>query len=389
MPTTFPSYRLHKPSSQAVVTLNGHDFYLGPWKSAASRLEYDRLIAEWVSNGRQLPSVVACGALSVAELLVAYLRFAKEYYSCDGRPTSEYTSMKDAIRPVRDLYARIAVQDFGPLALKAVRQRMVDRGLSRRHINQRINRVRRVFKWGVENELVPSSILHGLQAVAALKQGRTTAPESNPVKPVPEADVQAVLALVSRQVAAMIQLQLLAGMRPGEVVIMRPCDVDRSGSVWIYRPGKHKTAYRGHEREIYLGPRAQEVLMPWLLREAEAFCFSPREAEDERNALRRQSRQTPMTPSHARRKPKQQPKRPKRDRYDRDSYRRAIDYALAKAEVPHWHPHQLRHSCGTRIRKEYGLDVVQVVLGHKSAMVTEVYAEVDRAKAVAVMAAVG
>ena len=56
-----PSYRCHKPSGQAVVTLNGKDFYLGPWKSALSRTAYDRLIAEWVSNGRQLPNVVACG----------------------------------------------------------------------------------------------------------------------------------------------------------------------------------------------------------------------------------------------------------------------------------------------------------------------------------------
>lgn len=130
MPHEIPSYRLHKATGQAVVTLNAKDFYLGPWKSVASRLEYDRLIAEWASNGRQLPSTVNCGALSIAELLAAYLTFAKTYYSRDGAPTSEYTCMKDAIRPVHTLYSRTAVQDFGPLALKAVRQTMIDRGLA-------------------------------------------------------------------------------------------------------------------------------------------------------------------------------------------------------------------------------------------------------------------
>ena len=130
MPHEIPSYRLHKATGQAVVTLNAKDFYLGPWKSVASRLEYDRLIAEWASNGRQLPSTVDCGALSIAELLAAYLTFAKTYYSRDGPPTSEYTCMKDAIRPVHTLYSRTAVQDFGPLALKAVRQTMIDRGLA-------------------------------------------------------------------------------------------------------------------------------------------------------------------------------------------------------------------------------------------------------------------
>jgi uncharacterized protein HemY len=93
-----------------------------------------------------------------------------------------------------------------------------------------------------------------------------------------------------------------------------------------------------------------------------------------------------MTPSQAKRKAKAKPNRAKRERYDRDSNRRAIEYAIKKAGVPHWHPHQLRHSCGTRIRREHGLDVAQVLLGHRSASITEVYAEVDRAKAVAVMA---
>ena len=334
MPHPLPSYRHHRPSRQAVVTLNGKDFYLGPWKSPESRAEYDRLIAEWISNGRQLPHTVHCGDLSVAELLVAYLNFAREYYSSEGTPTSEYTGMKDAMRPLRDLYARVAVREFGPLALKAVRQRMVDRGLSRREINKRIGRIRRIFKWGVENELVPPSVLHGLQAVAPLKKGRTPARETEPVRPVPNEHVDAVLPHVSRQVAAMMCLQRLAGMRPGEVVVMRPCDVDRSAEVWVYKPQRHKTGYLDHRREIFLGPQAQDVLRPWLLRSAEAYCFSPAEAETERSDKRREQRQTPMTPSQAMRKRKTKPRRAKRDRYDRDSYRRAIEYGIKKAGVP-------------------------------------------------------
>jgi hypothetical protein len=44
-----PSYRLHKPTGQAVVTLDGHDNYLGKFDSPQSRQKYDRLIAEWLS----------------------------------------------------------------------------------------------------------------------------------------------------------------------------------------------------------------------------------------------------------------------------------------------------------------------------------------------------
>lgn len=39
--------------------------------------------------------------------------------------------------------------------------------------------------------------------------------------------------------------------------------------------------------------------------------------------------------------------------------------------------------------QEYGIEVARVVLGHRSAAVTEVYAEMDMAKAKEVMAAVG
>jgi len=48
-----PSYRLHKQSGQAIVTLNGRDVLLGAHGSAASKAEYDQRIAEWIANGRQ------------------------------------------------------------------------------------------------------------------------------------------------------------------------------------------------------------------------------------------------------------------------------------------------------------------------------------------------
>ena len=52
-------------------------------------------------------------------------------------------------------------------------------------------------------------------------------------------------------------------------------------------------------------------------------------------------------------------------------------------------PNQLRHRFGTEIRKAFGLEASQVLLGHAKADVTQVYAERDVAKAVAVAAQVG
>lgn len=58
-PSRIPQYRRQPSRNLAKVTIEGKDFYLGPWKSKASYLEYDRLIVEWLANGRRLPAEAA------------------------------------------------------------------------------------------------------------------------------------------------------------------------------------------------------------------------------------------------------------------------------------------------------------------------------------------
>jgi hypothetical protein len=151
----------------------------------------------------------------------------------------------------------------------------------------------------------------------------------------------------------MIQVQRLTGMRPDDLVCMRPCDIDRSGDVWIYERRDHKNRWRGHRRLIPLGPKAQAVLIPFMDRNQDAFMFSPKESEawrhDRRLVEAGRQRKTRVYPSELRaRAAKKQaqklrkPKREKRDRYDTASYRQAIGYAIAKArkaciDIPHWY----------------------------------------------------
>lgn len=54
-----------------------------------------------------------------------------------------------------------------------------------------------------------------------------------------------------------------------------------------------------------------------------------------------------------------------------------------------WFPHQLRHTRATEIRREFGLDAARAVLGHKSVVVTDEYAELDLKKAMAVAKTMG
>ncbi|MBA4106832.1 MAG: recombinase XerD [Pirellula sp.] len=386
---SLPSYRRHKASGQAVVTLNGNDHYLGPHGSKASRDEYDRLIAEWLANGRRTVKQEQA-PISMEELLAAFWEHAQCYYKgLDGLPTKEVDAYRQAMKPLRSLYGRTDVESFGPLALKTVREQFISADFARSHVNKQIGRIKRVFKWGVENELVSPSVLQGLQAVAGLKLGRTAARETAPVEPVSEALVGAVEGLMSRQVWTMIQLQVLTGMRSGEVTSMRGCDITQKGTSWEYRPQFHKTLYRGKERVIFLGPQAQELLSAFLKSDPTAFIFSPKDALAERNATRREQRRSPMTPSQMKRTAKQRPLKFPGERYTSQSYGRAIAYAVKKAKVAHWSPHQLRHTAATRIREKFGLEAAQVILGHSRADVTQIYAEANRKKAADIMGSVG
>jgi integrase len=322
-----PKYRKHS-SGQARVTLGGQTFYLGKYGSPESREKYARLIAEVAASGGQNSgdAAASCGRhdLTIEELLADYWRFAKTYYSKDGVPTKELACMREALRPLRALYGHAYVRDFGPKALKAVRQKTIDSGITRGLINRRVGRIKRVFKWAVGEELVPSPVLHGLQAVAGLRYGRTDAREAEPVKPVTDEWVDAVLPHVSPHVATMIQVQRLTGMRPIELVIMRPDDIDTSEVVWVYEPYDHKNKWRGHCRRIPLGPKVQALLEPFMNRGSTDYLFSPREAEAWRNAKRRCRRTSPMTPSQTKRKPKARPKKPRGQRYTPSSSPRTI-----------------------------------------------------------------
>jgi integrase len=398
-----PSYCLHKASGRAVVRIGGKDFYLGSYGSKESHAEYARLIAEWrvelteCSLRQSAAANTAAFDLTLSQVIARYRDFAEGYYVKGGEPTKELVEMRYALRPVRQLYGDTLAREFGPLKLKAVRQHMINvADLSRRVVNNRVKRIKRFIKWAVSEELVPSSVSHSLLTVAGLRKGRTNAREIPPIKSVPDVWVEMVLPYLSPQVASMVQLQRLTGMRPGEVVLMRACDIDMSGCVWIYEPSAHKNEWRELSRSIPLGPKAQAVIKPFLGLSTEKYLFSPRDAEawrnDRRAEHRNPERKTKIYPSELRARERRKAnakrrasKRPTRERYDVDSYRRAITYAIGKLNqkrkeenrelAPKWCPLQLRHSRATEIRKMFGIEAAQVSLGHVRADVTEVYAE--------------
>jgi integrase len=416
-----PSYRFHKARNCAVVTIDGKNSYLGSYDSPESYEKYARLIAEWKCSQCR-PGVTPTpgrggAAITVNELLLAFWQHAKQRYVKNGQLTSEIRSFRTALRPVRHLYGREPVTGFGPLALVACRQKLVEAGICRKRINQHVGRIRHAFKWGVAHELVPETTWRALCAVEGLKIGEAT--ETRPVKPVLEAHIIAVRPFVTPQVRAMIDLQLWSGCRPGEACLMRTIDINTQGEIWEYRPHSHKAEHHAKERVVYLGPHAQEIIKPWLRTDLHAYLFSPAEGRAWYQAQRAENRKTPRPAKQRQSTRKPQPKRAPNNRYTPLAYGHAVQRACEAAfgmpkelrriskelddderkrlaglaaqwRAQHcWHPNQLRHNAASRIRAAYGIEAARVILGHSSAVTSEIYAEIDRDKARDIMGKIG
>jgi integrase len=277
-----------------VVTLSGRDFYLGPHGTQASKREYDRLIGEWLANGRH-PLHISVADLSVDELCARYLKYSRSRYVKNGRLTGEWCAIRSALRYARKLYLRQPAAEFGPLALKAVRNSMIAADLAATSINQHVGRIRRMFRWGVAEQLVRPDVYQALIALPGLRKGRGEARETKPILPVGDATVEATLPQLPDVVADMVRFQRYTGCRPAEVCILRPCDVDRSSEVWRYVPESHKCEHHGRERVIFIGPKAQVVLLRYLARDPQATCFRPTDSEAKRRAEQRAHRKTPLS----------------------------------------------------------------------------------------------
>jgi integrase len=442
-----PTYLLHTQSGQARVKLHDRYIYLGPHGSPESLAEYARICAELKANPTTDPVPPLVGstpALTVNELLLAFLRHAEEHYRRpDGTPTNELKEYRLAIRPVRALYGHTPAGAFGPVALDTVRRHMIGQGWCRTRVNKQVGRVRRLFRWAVGRELIDVRVSQALACLGGLQRGRTDARETDPVQPVPVADVLATLPRLWPTPRAMVELQLLTGMRPGEVRHLKLAEIDRSGELWVYRPDQHKTRHRGKERSIPLGPKARAVLVAFLrgnrplpagfgdldpadrnrrLVAADAYAeagrprdeavlrdlgrpfvvvegcvvdpdsnlFTPANAREERFAIWRKARKSKVPPSQMnRRKPAHELKKKARDTFTDFGYAAVVRRACERAGVKPWHPNQLRHTFASQVRRLYGLEAAQVLLGHAKADVTQVYAERDFGLAVRVAAEVG
>ena len=279
---------------------------------------------------------------NVAELCHDCIAWADRTYTARGNGSGgsgggEAENMRHATREIREMYGPDPVSSIRIAQLAAVRLAMVDAGLSRRTINARVSKIRRIWSWAVERGFVEADRLAELRALSPHLPGRSSAPDRPPREPVAWGTVAATVAALPHVPADMALLGWWSGMRPGELVSMTAEDLDLEADPWEYRPRRHKGTWRSRERVVYLGPESRAIVARHLA-----------------------------------------DKGPLWGRYTVRTWAQSIRRAAARAGVPHWSPGQLRHAAAQRIREEMGIETARVLLGHTDASTTAIYASNDQ-----------
>jgi integrase len=374
-----PTYTLHKATGQARIKFKGKCIYLGKFGSPESHQRYAEFIAQ-LPRPEESPIVIEAlpGArLLVGEVTLRYFKHAQRYYVRGGVPTGEHVTIRSSLKPLTKRFGELPAAEFGPKKLKIVREDMINLGWSRRYVNKAVCIIRRCFTWAASEELVPGEVAMALKSVQGLQKDRTAAREKEPIGPVSDEEVDAVLPHVSPVVADVVRTMRLTGMRPGEVLVMKAEEIDRSDpSCWVYRPGHHKTAHKGAHRAVFLGAKAQEIILPRILKAEPRSALFPISRAHLRTAVARGCRRAFPHPTLSKLCPV--------------SLTAAQTRELKTWNKAHsWHPNQLRHTVATEVRARYGLEAAQVLLGHTRADVTQTYAERDMRQAADIARKIG
>lgn len=379
-----PPYERGKNNTARVrYTLQGrrHEVSLGRYGSAESKAEYRRVLSRLAEKreqeAQQIPHIRPIGkrdSIPVAEVCAQWVARHLADYSAGER-----SRFKSAVRILitsanadGEPWAECPAEEFGPLALTAIRDEMIRLDWTRQHINQQIGRIRRIFDWAASIELIPPEKAYALRMLKPLRSGRS----QRTIQPVDDARITATVVELTPTVAGMVEFQRLTGCRPQDVCRMQITHIERtSPGLWHYRPPAHKNSWRGQSRVIPLGPRSIAIVLRQIGDRTEGHVFSPAQACEEHTAKRKREAK-PKYPSWVR-KERRGPSLAVKDHYTVDNYGQAIERAAERAGVAHWTPNQLRHARLTEVRERHGLDAAQAIGGHRHASTTERYAKLQ------------
>ena len=371
----------HKKRDYAYLTLSGKQVYLGKWGSAEAQAAYDRFLIEWAKGGGAAPLPRYSDGVLLVELVNSFLDDYK------ARPVRSETDLYSYIQigdRLSELFPDYLADDFRVRDLELFRDSFKRTGFLRRgkkveysrtYLNKITNRVKAIFRWGVSKDLIAAETAQRLNYLVPLRQGHTDAPETRSRHFITDKDFHSVRAVLASYYADIVDILRLTAMRPSELCNMRVKDIDRSGSVWEYRPEHHKTEHRGNQRLIPLGKRAQKILRKHLDdREPGEYVFTPKRAMLSKWKDLRESRKSKLTPSQDKRdKTRTAAEKTKRfsDRITPYTLSKIVKAACQRAieagklSQP-WTPYELRHTAITEVREKFGAEAAQHFAGHSN-----------------------
>jgi integrase len=379
-----PTLRIHKKTGHARCRIDGREYWLGRAGTPECEARYRALITRWarattdavgVSESPVVPP--QSGPTTIAAALAQYLVEIKGDAAGEKLRKHARWWLARSLAATLSQYSAVRLGDFGPkmfsrwvegVASSPMPHKRAGKEVPRTttHVRKIVAEMLRFVEWCVAGEIVGADKLVALRSVKRLPLSSARSPVVR--RPVDDAAIRKTTAKLPPVFAAIVTVCRHSAARPGEVLAIKPGEIDRTSSrgVWVWRPAKHKTQRFGRERVVVLGPRCIAALEPWLAGvpdDATVFTTDCIKRARSANTIRLRSRRSlvPITAS---------------------DLRRAVRIACEAAGVPTWTPYSLRHSGLTEFRAVGGVDAAQIQAGHSQASTTERYAGADLGRAI-------
>lgn len=396
-----PKLGVHKATGQARVLLSGVTHYCGVAGTPEAHARYAELVQKWLADGkrpmRDLPTAPQA-VVTLRGVFDAFLAHADSTgrYQKNGKPGTHRQRFDALADSIVKVLGNLPVAKLTEALLVRWRDTLEQpgrRGMrTRLGINRLVAMAVLVLRWGKTRGLVPKAVFADLSAIEPLQRGQCgdRPDHGRPRRAVSAEEAEKVAQHACPQVAAMIRLQAMTGMRPSEVCGMRWADIDKTpmagdatGS-WVYRVPTGKTSHHGHATRYVLPPVVQKILEQFPALPA-AFIFSPAKAMAERRQRLRAARKTPPTgQTHERDATADRNYSP---RWGTNEYRHAVERAAKAAKVERFTPHELRHGFVTWAANTLTIGAAAAAANHRSATTTNRYVHVRHDDALAVAAA--
>lgn len=337
---------------------------------------------------------VSIDDLTLSELADMYYEWARDYHQ--DAPIPGY-AQKWLTSLVIDIVGDVHWTEMTPELFKMIPTELLARGKNRQVINQIMTDTCTWIQWCYDEKNISRRIDMELRAVKRMRKNKLGVREKVAKVAVLWEEAEMLLPFLAPPLRSMVTTQFWAGMRPGEVCIIRPRDLllvptdkpEQHGAdeLMYYFPSHHKNLHRDDKEKLIklITWRAREALSPFIDRceDEDGYLFKPVEAHSwaiDYNVEEKESRRSAPAyepPSARKRRERLAATRHERlasqqkERFTSQSYARRISLAFDRAsregvELERWTPNQLRHGAMTMMGDFGYAKAGSSLLGHKS-----------------------